>query len=325
MSLKRIAVTLLALFASSALALTEREQWEAYKVTYNKKYTPLEEPLRYEIFSANLRHAEQLQQAETGTATYGVTPFMDLSPKEFRAKYLMPKELADNTVFPNGSVVELPDPLPEIPTSFDWRDASPAVITPVYNQEQCGSCWAFSATETIESFWALAGNTLTSLSMQQIVDCDTTAYGCNGGWTYLAYQYVEQAGGIDTYSSYPYRGVNGRCAFKSADVAAKISGWSYVTKTKDETAMATFLATTGPISVCVDASSWQYYTGGILKNCGQQIDHCVQATGYSVDGSTPYWIVRNSWGTSWGQQGYLYVYRGSDTCAIAQMPTSVTA
>jgi len=214
-------------------------------------------------------------------------------------------------------------PIRPLPVSFDWRNQG-NVVTPVYNQGQCGSCWAFSTTENIESMWALSGKTLTSLAVQQIVDCDTSDGGCGGGNPPTAYQYVISAGGMEPWGDYPYTGVNGNCAFNSADVVETISSWTYVTQSSDETQMQNYLYTNGPLSVCVDASTWQYYNGGIIMagTCGNSLDHCVMITGYGNQSGTNFWWVRNSWGTDWGQAGYLQVQMGSDVCGIADECTS---
>jgi len=209
-----------------------------------------------------------------------------------------------------------------IPSSFDWT--SRGVVTPVYNQGQCGSCWAFSATENIESMWALAGGGLRELSMQQIVDCDDEAqHGCAGGNPYQAFDYVIAQGGIDYLKDYPYIGVNGQCHFRAAWIGAKIAGWEYATTTANEDQMAEFLVGVGPISVCVAAEQWQYYTGGIVAGsvCDRNIDHCVLATGYNLANDPPYWIIRNSWGTSWGYSGYILLEFGTNTCAVAEEAT----
>jgi len=158
---------------------------------------------------------------------------------------------------------------------------------------------------------------MVGLSQQQIVDCDTTSYGCNGGWTEHAFNYIEKAGGQDTLASYPYTAQDGTCKANPSNFAAKIKSWAYVTQNDDENAMAQSLVQTGPAAICVDASSWQFYNGGVITSCGQQVDHCVQLTGYSVQSGVNAWNVRNSWGTDWGLKGYLYVARnGQDVCAI---------
>jgi len=217
--------------------------------------------------------------------------------------------------------------MPELPTSYSWQ--SKGAVTPVYNQGQCGSCWAFSATEAIESQYFLAGkiNPIGSFSMEQIVQCDPYDYGCNGGWPYNAYKYVIGAGGIDSYSSYPYTsgdGVTGQCHFSASNILGKIASWQWVTQSENEQAMQQFTYTTGPPSVCVDAASWSGYNGGVItaSECGDQIDHCVQIVGWDVVSGMNAWLVRNSWGTGWGYAGYLYVQMGADACGIASTVTS---
>jgi C1A family cysteine protease len=313
---------LLVVLCLSALVFASAEdsayvKWQQFKYQYDKSYTPAEEKMRFGIFQSNLQRVEKLNAIEPHHP-FGVSKFMDLSPEEFKELYLMknvPKPAP-------GRVAPLINSTVGIPASFDWR--SKGVVSPVKNQGQCGSCWDFSATETIESVCDLAGYGLNLLSEQQILDCDTTADGCDGGWPYWAYEYIISAGGIETESDYPYTAEDGSCAANSADfVACKPYKWEYVTQSQNEQQMQSFMYSNSPLSVCVDASSWQYYTGGVImgSSCGQQIDHCVQATGWTTVQGTDVWIVRNSWGSSWGLDGYLYVQRNVDACAIAQVVT----
>jgi cathepsin F len=215
-----------------------------------------------------------------------------------------------------------------VPSAKNWLDLG--AVTPVKNQEQCGSCWAFSATEEIESMWILAGkatNTTVNLAPQQIVDCDTTSAGCGGGETGSAYNYVISAGGQEPEKDYPYTAQNGPCTSKTSDFVAKISSWKMATSDYDEKTLQANLVSWGPISICVDASHWQDYQSGVMtwEQCAwiNILDHCVQLTGYNLHPS-PYWIVRNSWGASWGQSGYIWLEMWEDTCGIAHDATSVT-
>jgi len=180
-------------------------------------------------------------------------------------------------------------------------------------------------TESMDFLQGNAGANPHHLSMQQVVDCDTQAYGCDGGWTYVAYEYIMSAGGYDSLSSYPYTAQDGSCAFNQQNVEATISNWNYVTQNQDEAAMKNYVGTTGPASICVDASSWQFYNGGVLSSCGSSIDHCVQLIGYGTYSGTPAWIVRNSWGTSWGINGYILLEYGQNMCAMADVVTTVTS
>jgi len=169
---------------------------------------------------------------------------------------------------------------------------------------------------------------LISLSPQQIVDCDlgNGDEGCNGGDTPTAYEYVIKTGGMETWDNYPYVGEDQTCAFKSSDVVAKISNWTYITTNKNETQMQIGLLERGPLSICVDAASWQVYIGGVVSDlCGDSLDHCVMITGFAdytdVFGTYPIWNVRNSWGEDWGENGYIWIERGYDLCGVADEVT----
>jgi len=249
-----------------------------------------------------------------------LTKFSDLTPEEFKSTYLgykPPVESFDVGVLPTGS---------QAPSTWDWRNKN--MVTPVKNQEQCGSCWAFSVTENIESMWCMAKGldctTFPPLAPQEIVDCDTTDQGCEGGNPPTAYQFVIQEGGMEAESNYPYTAADGTCNFQSNLVAVTISTWKYATQNSDEPTMQNNLVAWGPLSICVDAEPWQDYTGGILmaSDCASQIDHCVQLVGYDMTQSTPFWIVRNSWGTDSGESGYIRLEYGQDTCACADEATS---
>ncbi|KNC45942.1 cruzipain [Thecamonas trahens ATCC 50062] len=301
-----------------------------FKETYKRQYASSKaEAAAFEVFKTNAEKAAKLEAANKaagGDAKFGMSPFMDLTENEFKARYLMPKGAVE------GGAAELPvlraSNVGALPKAYDWRDHKPAVITPVKNQGQCGSCWAFSAVSEVESMWALAGHELVVLSEQQVVDCDTTDDGCNGGDTISAYHYIEKAGGLVPEKDYPYTARDGKCkdSVVKKDAVAKIMGYNYATSpsTKNETQLAANLMSTGPVSICVDASSWQTYTSGILSHCGKQLDHCVQITGWGTSGSEMYWWVRNSWATSWGMSGYIQLKFGQNTCGLADEATIVT-
>jgi hypothetical protein len=320
--MKLLSLVVFLLVISTTLAATcTKSQFEKFKKEFDRTYADFaEEEYRFKIFCETVEKNEKLM-AEFEGVEFGITKFADMTLREFKEGYLM-----NNLSNPEFDLApEWEEPVNQAnPTSFDWRNHNPSVVTPVYNQGQCGACWAFSATENIESVWALHGHTLTELSMQQVNDCDKQSSGCDGGWPYTVYPYVINTRGIDSYASYPYVGRDTACTFSKSSVAADISSWVYVTKTKSEQAMQTYVATTAPISVCVDASAWSSYKSGIFpaKACGKAIDHCVIATGYNTQDG--YWWIRNSWGTSWGIQGYMQLEYGVDACAVAQVVTSST-
>jgi len=302
------------------------QKFRQFEKKYHKHYPNSQvRSAKLAIFASNLKLVDEMNKVE-GNDVFGVTKFSDLTPKEFRAKYLgwgkteqpIPKA-AEEKVKPVATT---------LPNYWSWDTNKTGIISAVKNQEQCGSCWAFSATETIESAFALAGNTLPDLAPQQIVDCDKTDDGCGGGFPWTAYQYVISAGGQEPESDYPYTAKDGSCKFNKADIVATIANWTWVSKSAstENTAMLSYVYQSGPVSIGVDASSWQFYNGGVLsKNCGDQIDHAVQATGFAnvmVAGTAvPAWRVRNSWGADWGIDGYIWVKRGINLCAIATKVT----
>jgi len=212
------------------------------------------------------------------------------------------------------------------PGSFDWR---PNGITAIKDQKQCGSCWAFSCTESIESLWMIKGKkgkTQVPLAPQQIVDCDTVDQGCNGGDLPTCYQYVQQAGGLEPESAYPYKAHDGRCNAQQNLMEDPISGFQYAIPqgSTNENTMAAFLAANQPISIIVDASIWSSYNGGVLTadQCGDSLDHAVQAVGYSGLDTNGYWIVRNSWGADWGENGFIRLQFGANTCGMTYEVTA---
>ena len=212
------------------------------------------------------------------------------------------------------------------PANVDWRNKS--VVTPVKSQGQCGSCWTYSTTGVIESAWAIAGNPLVSLSEQNLVSCDNADgnAGCGGGWPYKAIDYVAE-NGIDTEASYPYvsgGGVAPACT-TSGHVKSPVKVASHYNIAQDEVSMAQYVAEHGPISIVVDAMTqlWWTYTGGIMTGCcNHATDHAVLIVGYGEENGTTYWIIKNSWGASWGEGGYVRLERGTDQCGITTAPVT---
>jgi len=212
--------------------------------------------------------------------------------------------------------------------SIDWNTLG--VLTPIKNQGQCGSCWAFSATEQLESQFKQKYGSLKELAPQQVVSCDTTCAGCNGGNPIEAWGYVYGFGGQELSSDYPYTsgvtGQTGVCASKASDIVEDVgSTYSLIASQPSQESNMLAQIQASPMSVCVDATLWQTYQGGVItasSGCGTQIDHAVQATGYNAEGN--YWIVRNSWGESWGENGFVWVEYGSNVCGITDQATIVS-
>jgi len=309
---------LLSLVLVSFAVLDETVLFEAYKAQYNKQYaSPDEEALRFENFKLSM---DRIQSRNS--AVFGLTKYSDMSPEEFKSTllgYNRPESRQENVGVLESSAVN-------VPQTLDWRTQN--MVTPVKDQGQCGSCWAFSVTENIESMYCMKNKidctSFPPLAPQEIVDCDTTDQGCNGGDPPTAYAFVMSEGGMEDNSDYPYTAQDGTCNFQSNLVKVTISNWQYATSNSDEGTMQNNLVSWGPLSICVDAEPWQDYTGGVMmaSDCSNSLDHCVQLVGYDMTQSTPFWIVRNSWGTDWGENGYIRLQYGQDTCGCADEATS---
>jgi len=300
------------------------QQWAS---KHKKEYaTQAEYETRLKNFIATSQRIESLNaraKALNSTATFAHNKFSDLSLAEFTARLGMkgykPKQVAGVPVAPAAEAA---------PSSFDWR--SKHGITAVKDQQQCGSCWAFSCTESIESVYIIKGGKTNQvpLAPQQIVDCDQNDGGCGGGDLPTCYQYVQSTKGLEPESKYPYKGVDGTCKANTAYEQDPIKGFHYVIPqgSTDEKTMASYLAANSPMSIIVDASVWSSYSGGVLTaaECGQDLDHAVQAVGYNGLSSSGYWIVRNSWGADWGENGFIRLQFGQNTCGLTSEVTVPT-
>lgn len=301
----------------------QKKLWEDYKRDFTRTYETHEEHARFSVFVENLRLIDQLQSEELragGSATYGITRFMDMSQKEFKTRYLNTKMF--------GSAEEMA----QVPLSTATKAAgacSPAnstvnwagqLTTPVKNQGYCGSCWSFAATEQLESDMrrVYGKNISYILSQQQLLDCNT-AYpqsGCNGGVVLYALQYL-QSHLSENITSYPYTSYYDTSA-KSCQYNANngVGGVKTVYAiVQDESCMASYVLNNGPIYVGVNADAWSAYTGGVMSAaaCGNGIiNHAVQIVGVSIPGN--YWIIRNTWGASWGESGYIRLEYGKNSC-----------
>jgi len=317
-------VVALALVASTAATLftedhsQQKYMWDNFKREYFKNYETMEEESRrFNNFLENLKMVDVRNQQEIrnhGSAVHGITKFSDLSQAEFESRFL--------TADISQKVKSVSDYEGVVDATAGLVDWSGKLTTPVKDQGYCGSCWAFSATEQIESDSMRTLGTSYILSPEQITQCATKAYGCNGGWTEVAYDYVKSAGGLETDADYPYtsyQGVTGTCKASSSKYVIGVTSYTTI---NGESNMASYVQSTGPLSVCLDASSWNSYHGGIMSVCGNSVDHCVQAVGVDAT-SSGYWKVRNSWGTSWGESGYIRLAYGKNTCDITNDPTHV--
>ncbi|KAM4017858.1 cathepsin F isoform 1-T1 [Anomaloglossus baeobatrachus] len=291
-----------------------------FVTTYDKKYRDDEEALmRLQVFSQNLKKAKEIQEKDQGTAEYGITKFSDLTEEEFRTLYLNPLLSSQ----PSRPMKMAPVPADPPPAQWDWRDHG--AVTEVKNQGMCGSCWAFSVTGNIEGQWFLKKKSLISLSEQELVDCDGVDKACGGGLPSNAYEAIEKLGGLESEQDYSYQGHKEGCSFSTTKVSAYIN--NSVEIPKDETQIAAWLAQNGPISIALNAFAMQFYRKGISHPfrilCNPwMIDHAVLLVGYGDRDGKPFWAIKNSWGTDWGEEGYYYLYRGTGACGMNTMCSS---
>eukprot|EP00999_Lentomonas_sp_LEN2_P002997 NODE_853_length_1153_cov_212.752437_g811_i0.p1 GENE.NODE_853_length_1153_cov_212.752437_g811_i0~~NODE_853_length_1153_cov_212.752437_g811_i0.p1 ORF type:complete len:323 (+),score=79.77 NODE_853_length_1153_cov_212.752437_g811_i0:69-1037(+) len=296
----------------------EKVMWEDFKNTYGRGYSFERDVHHFNCFRRNLAVIDEMNSNAHDLATYGVNQFSDLCAEDFKVYHNL--KLDNNTM--NAQPAEIP---PRAGSSVDW--VKKGAVTPIKNQGMCGSCWSFGCTGNVEGQWHLAGHTLIGFSEEELVQCDhIAAMGCHGAQNlYQSYEWIIRNGGIDTERDYPYTsgtGVVGQCnTQKTQKKIGKIA--SYVNLPSNEDSMARYMFQHGPLQIGVDALSWQSYSGGIMSNCyGRQLDHSVLAVGYNDNHSPPYWIVKNSWGTSWGENGYIRLAKGSDQCGLKTMPSS---
>jgi len=301
--------------------LSLAQQFSEYNKFWNRTHTTLaDRAQKFENFKINAQKIADLnaktQLAGRG-AHFGFTKFSDWSREEFLGLngFRPSNPLATPVILERG-VQQAPS------GAIDW--VAKGKTTPVKDQGQCGSCWAFSTAETVESANLMAGKSVPHLAPQEIVDCDSNDDGCNGGDPQEALQWVKDQGGLDTESCYPYTAEDGKCASSSCKPAANVN--SVVPVDGSEQNIYSKLQTLGPLSICCDAEPWQNYNGGIMTGdqCGDNVDHAIQLTGYSPS-QGGYWIVRNSWGTDWGTNGFIWLSYGENTCAITSEVTGATA
>eukprot|EP01061_Rhynchopus_euleeides_P009264 TRINITY_DN183_c0_g1_i1.p2 TRINITY_DN183_c0_g1~~TRINITY_DN183_c0_g1_i1.p2 ORF type:complete len:365 (+),score=154.43 TRINITY_DN183_c0_g1_i1:64-1158(+) len=305
---------------------TQEYSFKHYITEYKKSYVADEYMRRQAIFDANLAKIRQ-HNSEEHSWKMGLNEYADWTEQEFKK---VSRGLRGDAPASLKAAPVSHKSVSDLPASVDWREKN--VVTAVKNQAMCGSCWAFSAVESIESHTAIATGKLLKLSEQQIVSCMANPQecggtgGCKGATQGLAFNYTKQVG-LSLEEDYPYTsstGITWSCKENKIKPAVTVSGFVEL-QTNNYTAMVNALANVGPVSVSAAASPWQLYESGVFSStkCGYEVDHGIQMVGYGAEGSTLYWIVRNSWGPSWGESGYIRLLRkgeGSEDCGMDTKP-----
>ena len=309
--------------------LNENEIWSRFtnfQEKFAKKYENVQElETRFSVFRENFRNIITHNADRNQTFTMGVNQFTDLTPEEFKAQMIRGLKAPVGSygcgTFSNSAS--------GTPASIDWR--TKGAVTTVKDQGQCGSCWTFSSTGAMEGAWAIAKGQLIDLAEQELVDCAGLKYGsmgCNGGQMEGAFKFIIENGQCAA-SSYPYTAKDGTC--HSCSAVAHATSCSDV-KPNDQLSLKAAVAKQ-PVAVAIEADTkyFQSYSGGVLtsSSCGTSLDHGVLAVGYGEENGQKYWLVKNSWGTSWGEQGYVKIGRSDSTndagiCGIAMDPSFPT-
>jgi C1A family cysteine protease len=329
----RVACVLALVAIALSAPVHNKQQYQAlfrhYIKQHNKHYHVDEFHVRFANFKANL---DMVAAHNAGNKSFklAVNQFADMQQEEFRSKYLGYKVV--DRAHLRAQNVEEANLTVEAPAAVNW--VTNGAVTPVKNQGQCGSCWAFSTTGATEGAWFISKGALVSLSEQQLVDCSSAQgnQGCNGGLMDQGFQFIITNGGLCTEADYPYTGADGTCQTTCAKTAT-ISTFTDV-KVNDETALQTANAQQ-PIAIAIEAdqSVFQFYSSGVLDDasCGVNLDHGVLLAGYGNDSTSgkDFWLVKNSWGASWGAQGYIQIVRNVNgqwarQCGLTSAPSYPT-
>jgi len=324
-SLTVFLLVVLAVFASATTYEELNTLWESWKMQNQKTYSVAEEAERFNIFVDN--HFKVIKfNEENDTPKLALNKFADLTASEFKSQQASCAFTADDEIV-QQNVKEFE--VGNLPASVDWRNKG--AVTPVKDQGQCGSCWTFSTTGVVEGNYFLQNAKLLSFSEQQIVDCDTDQNeGCDGGWPYLAVQYAT-SNGLELESEYPYTAEDGKCKYQKSQTYAVGKNYSFVTP--KSTLQLKSALVDSPVSVVIEADQdiFQFYSTGVIHaNCGASTDHAVLAVGYDKVGLYESFIVKNSWGSSWGKDGYVWISdaqsanSGLGVCGILTQPVIVT-
>lgn len=308
-----------------ALAIAEENlslevQFSAFKTRFQRQYaSDTEEKYRQRVFRENLQIIQE-HNARQDSYRLGVTPFTDLTLEEFQERFVFNRMLMENPPASVHSVAASSEHgLGKLPDAVDWREKN--AVSPVKNQKSCGSCWAFSTVGAIEGAYAIKTGKLYSFAPQYLVDCDHSDSGCSGGLMTNAFEYV-MMNGVPREELYPYKGVEGSC--KKVEVETSILGYYDVPAQSEYELMKAISKNPVAVAIEADTAVFQNYVSGVIWDlrCGTSLNHGVLAVGYATTRIGGYYIVKNSWGSDWGEEGYVrlgFAGDGPGMCGIQMM------
>jgi C1A family cysteine protease len=288
------------------------QYFETFQTKYKKVYVDEQEKAyRFKVFKTNLELINAKNQLND-TAVYNINKFADLTKSEVISKYTGLGSAPSLKNFCKPVVVDGSSAF--FQDSFDWRQFNK--VTSVKDQGFCGSCWAFSTIASIESQYAIKYNEHLNLSEQQLVDCDKVDMGCAGGLLHTAFEEIMDMGGVELESDYPYRSVQSQCRLDDSKFVVHVNDcYRYILLNEDK--IKDLLHEMGPIAVAVDAVDLTDYYGGIINSCKNYgLNHAVLLVGYGIENEVPFWILKNSWGTDYGENGFVRVRRGVNACGL---------
>jgi len=300
-------------------------EFKDFEANFEKSYEREERKIRAQVFQQNYLAIEQHNGNQQRTWTMGVNEHADLTFDEFRASRLMTSQDCSATVTQTIDVNAKKFALPQM---VDWRERGG--VSPVKNQGHCGSCWTFSTTGCLESAHLIHHQRAYNLSEQQLVDCaqDFDNHGCNGGLPSHAFEYIHYIGGLEEEADYQYNAVEGLCEFDTRKTKGTVKEVFNITE-GDEDQLTLAIAFFNPVSIAFEVvDDFRFYKEGVYssdtcKSGSMDVNHAVLAVGYGTCAKcgTPFYIVKNSWGAEWGDEGFFKIERGANMCGVATCPS----